>query len=707
MTTITGAAQFRLNAVDIIQQGIDPTSGGGVAAAIGSFFFRSGTPQIYQKTGAGNTNWSLFLQSFAWYSVLDYGATGNGVTDDTASVQAAINAANTAGGGRVFAPTGTYVLSQLTLSGTTNVIITGAGPSTVFLWTFNAGGVAGSLITVSNVCTRCRFNMIRFDGSGLTNPAASRDNHLIRVGDGATAVVDLQIFQCQFTNMVASSGDGVHVVGSAGNLISRLWIDENVFTGCSRFSVGVEQGLQFAWITNNYMTNCETEIAIVANSNVNTDSILIYGNEINHTSGSVRHAMRLEGDPTGLLTTLAVGENVILGGFVTLTNIKAFTYEGNVQTSGAYASADSALRVFASVTEGAIAGNSIDRAGGASAGVCISFEKSTTSPTLIRCGMNMLINEVSTTGFIKVIDCTQLSIGSNLCRNTNTAGASSVYGIDVQAVTANVSDLLIGPGNQITSAAGSLAGGVHLLCNGGNVTDVSVVGSQGDEMDYGLVMEVGGGGGTFNGQLLYSGNNFNSSVGDINKIGTTVAVRIGLNAGAFGSNLWQGTGDPNGQVTARIGSVYLRSDGGQATTFYYKESGAANTGWVGVGGTMIEWGADSLGTAATALFLGPGYIATASAVEIQVPVTRPGTVRNLRLQIATAGTGSQTVTFTVRKNGVDTAIVATINNTATGLTSDTSDSFTVVAGDLLSIKVTKAAIVAAGQAQVAGSLELA
>lgn len=39
-------------------------------------------------------------------------------------------------------------------------------------------------------------------------------------------------------------------------------------------------------------------------------------------------------------------------------------------------------------------------------------------------------------------------------------------------------------------------------------------------------------------------------------------------------------GTPEGVVTAGIGAVCVRTDGGAATTFYVKESGAGNTGWV-------------------------------------------------------------------------------------------------------------------------------
>ena len=41
-----------------------------------------------------------------------------------------------------------------------------------------------------------------------------------------------------------------------------------------------------------------------------------------------------------------------------------------------------------------------------------------------------------------------------------------------------------------------------------------------------------------------------------------------------------GSGTPEGAVTAVIGSLFLRTDGGASTTLYVKESGVGNTGWV-------------------------------------------------------------------------------------------------------------------------------
>lgn len=45
--------------------------------------------------------------------------------------------------------------------------------------------------------------------------------------------------------------------------------------------------------------------------------------------------------------------------------------------------------------------------------------------------------------------------------------------------------------------------------------------------------------------------------------------------------LYTGTGSPETVVTAGVGSLYLRTDGGAGTTLYVKESGTGNTGWIG------------------------------------------------------------------------------------------------------------------------------
>jgi hypothetical protein len=82
-------------------------------------------------------------------NVRHYGAAGNGVTDDTSAIQAAIDAAGAAGGGIVFFPAGTYLVNTSTVAGGTtfflvidsdNVVLAGEGDGSHITSTANPGG---------------------------------------------------------------------------------------------------------------------------------------------------------------------------------------------------------------------------------------------------------------------------------------------------------------------------------------------------------------------------------------------------------------------------------------------------------------------------------------------------------------------------------------------------------------------------------------
>lgn len=53
-----------------------------------------------------------------------------------------------------------------------------------------------------------------------------------------------------------------------------------------------------------------------------------------------------------------------------------------------------------------------------------------------------------------------------------------------------------------------------------------------------------------------------------------------LNVGSVGITWSSGVGTPEAVVTAPVGSLFTRSDGGAGTTLYVKQSGTGNTGWV-------------------------------------------------------------------------------------------------------------------------------
>lgn len=64
--------------------------------------------------------------------------------------------------------------------------------------------------------------------------------------------------------------------------------------------------------------------------------------------------------------------------------------------------------------------------------------------------------------------------------------------------------------------------------------------------------------------------------------GAAWAKIVDVSSGGAVSSLYQryGSGTPEGAVTAPVGTIFHRTDGGAATSLYVKESGAGNTGWV-------------------------------------------------------------------------------------------------------------------------------
>jgi len=83
------------------------------------------------SVAAALTNLGTDTQYKLYFNVKAYGALGNGTTDDSAAIASAISAANTAGGGTVFFPAGTYLTgTQLIYS---NITYQGAGMDATIL----------------------------------------------------------------------------------------------------------------------------------------------------------------------------------------------------------------------------------------------------------------------------------------------------------------------------------------------------------------------------------------------------------------------------------------------------------------------------------------------------------------------------------------------------------------------------------------------
>lgn len=130
----------------------------------------------------------------------------------------------------------------------------------------------------------------------------------------------------------------------------------------------------------------------------------------------------------------------------------------------------------------------------------------------------------------------------------------------------------------------------------------------------------------------------------------TSKITVGgdIELGSGGPTQSSGTGDPEGVVTAPVGSAFYRTDGGTSTSFYIKESGVGNTGWTaggGAGGSMVPV---AVSTTYTVDFFDALVVATSGTFTITLPTpTDPGeqhTIKNSGTGIVTLEpTGAETI----------------------------------------------------------------
>lgn len=179
-----------------------------------------------------------------------------------------------------------------------------------------------------------------------------------------------------------------------------------------------------------------------------------------------------------------------------------------------------------------------------------------------------------------------------------------------------------------------------------------------------------------------------------------------------GVNFYAVLVDPNGLLSAPIGSyatlktapmIWVNTDG--ATTWDLVYPTVAPPGG---GSAVFLWGNGSVGTSATDRFLTPGYqdaLAPVVTSIVQFRTLSAGTLMNLRVRHNQPDGNGNDIVYTVRVNGVPTAIQVTLASNAND-GSDLVNSQIVAAGVLVDIIVTKAAGIVASPAGVVAELGL-
>ena len=159
-------------------------------------------------------------------SVKDFGAVGDGVTDDTAAIQAALNYVNSNGGGTVYLPPGRYRkadTSGSTLVMYSNTRLLGAGESSVVFFDDkdNVLRSGNDLLTCSNT-SNVTFENFAIEGTALTYTNETNQKQGLTGGtiDGLR-IINVKFAKLRYMATAFSYADNVIMSGNRLEYIVR------------------------------------------------------------------------------------------------------------------------------------------------------------------------------------------------------------------------------------------------------------------------------------------------------------------------------------------------------------------------------------------------------------------------------------------------------------------------------------------------------
>lgn len=213
-----------------------PTDYKATIASVADYAAQSGT---FTQAGSGAVSRTLQSKLRDTVSVKDFGAVGDGVTDDTLAFQRAFNYVNSVGGGVVFIPPGRY--RKADTAGSTwimysNTTLKGVGDSSVIFWD-DKNTVARSgndMLSCSNA-TNVAFQDFKIEGTALTYLNETNQKQCL-----TGAVIDgirLEGLTIEAVRFMATAFSRCKNVICQGNRLVRVVRDGLRFTHSSNVSI--------------------------------------------------------------------------------------------------------------------------------------------------------------------------------------------------------------------------------------------------------------------------------------------------------------------------------------------------------------------------------------------------------------------------------------------------------------------------------------
>ena len=171
----------------------------------------------FKQSGVGAAVRTLLDKAEEFVSVKDFGAVGDGVTDDTAAIQAALDSLPSFGG-EVYVPTGQYRVTA-GLVANKRVRLVGAGYS--------------YLLASPSPCVIIKASTVSGPGLTLPTPASTVENisFLGEVGNTGDGIL-IKAARCTLrdVSVFRMGNDGIRIGTDAGNENCNLWYLSNVKT---------------------------------------------------------------------------------------------------------------------------------------------------------------------------------------------------------------------------------------------------------------------------------------------------------------------------------------------------------------------------------------------------------------------------------------------------------------------------------------------
>jgi len=203
-----------------------------------------GSVAVTMPAGGSATGTKIGLHTFATtLNVRDFGAQGDGVTDDTAAIQAALDVLTTAHGGTAYFPQGTYLVrptvsgDPILLLGTANLRLTGEGVGQATIKVGNGSLPYKSILhgTIVNTdLSNLQVDHLTFDHNIANNALASEASILahpqmtVAVFNGTDIrYTHLHIINASSTNNLVANGTAVARVTITHCIFSNIGDDPN------------------------------------------------------------------------------------------------------------------------------------------------------------------------------------------------------------------------------------------------------------------------------------------------------------------------------------------------------------------------------------------------------------------------------------------------------------------------------------------------